>query len=369
MFNFSKTSPRIMSRYVLGQFFITLLVCLLAAISLFLVFDLFDRSRVFLREGATLAQTLQYLLYKIPLIVQLMMPVAVLISTLITIGRMSQLAEITALRACGLSVFRLAIPLLGIGLLISVIMLVFGETVVPYASEAVENLYNFDIRKKVEKGQFSRTNYWYRSGQQYFNLGFYNSANSSINNLSIFEFDKNYSLTRRIDTSLTAWKGKHLGWLMYGVTETIFYPDRSFTVNNYPQLPLTIKETPRDFYLMQRKPETMSYQELGRYIEKLRADGVPTTEYAAQKSAKLAFPLVSLVCILISFPFALAPARSGTLTMSFLAGVTIGFGYHIVHALCLSLGTAELLPVFLSAWSTNIIFGLFGAYYITTIDY
>ncbi|MCC6932171.1 MAG: LPS export ABC transporter permease LptG [Deltaproteobacteria bacterium] len=369
MLNLRQYSPGIISRYVIRQFFINLFICLVTAISLFLIFDLFDHSRIFIKENATFGQTILYLLYKIPLIVQLMMPVAVLISTLVTVGRMSQLTEITALRACGLSVFRVAIPLLGVGLFISILMLIFSETVVPWATVEVENLYNLDIRRKVETGKFSRANYWYRSGRQYFNLGFYNSTNSSINNLSIFEFNKENTLTRRIDTPVVYWKSSQVGWIMYDATETIFAPDLSFSAYNYPQLPLTIKETPKDFYLLQRKPETMSYQELGRYIEKLQADGVPVLDYLAQQSAKLAFPLVSLICVLISFPFALTPARSGTLTASFLAGVTIGFGYHIVHAVCISLGSAELLPVTLSAWSTNILFSLFGAYYITTIDY
>ena len=359
---------KILQRYVLKQFFVAFGVCLFTAITLFLVLDLFDRSRVFIKEGSTISQTLLYLLFKIPLIIHLMMPIAVLISTLIAIGRLSQLSEVTAMRACGLSVFSLAKPLLGAGLLVTLCAFILGESLVPWATEEGEKLYHLDIRKKVEKGKFSRANFWYRNHNQFFNIGYYDSTNSNISNLSIFEFNNENRLVRRIDAKKVLWHGNAIGWIMKNVSE-INFGNSNFEISNYPQLPLVIAEKPADFYNLQRKPETMSYFELGSYIRKLQEEGVPVTEYLVQQAAKISFPLVNVIGILIAFPFALSSARSGSLTLGFVAGITIGFCYHVVHAISVSLGGAELLPIIPAAWSANILLGCIGAYLMAAADY
>ncbi|MCB0360159.1 MAG: LptF/LptG family permease, partial [Bdellovibrionales bacterium] len=102
----------LLHRYVLSQFLLTLVVCLLAATTLFLVFDFFERLNTFFKEEASILEALSYSLYKIPFIVHVMTPVAVLVSTLISVGRLSQNSELTAMRACGVSIFWIAEPLL-----------------------------------------------------------------------------------------------------------------------------------------------------------------------------------------------------------------------------------------------------------------
>ena len=97
-------------------------------------------------------------------------------------------------------------------------------------------------------------------------------------------------------------------------------------------------------------------------IEKLRGEGVSVTSYLVDLAAKLAFPFVNFIVVVIAIPFALIPARSGNLTMSFVAGVSIGFGYYIVHALSISLGKAELLPIVACAWTANVLLGSLGGY-------
>src|SRR3989338_7199590 len=101
----------ILQRYILRGFIQTLLLCLAGATTIFVIFDFFERIGIFLGENARVWQVVSYLLFKIPLIIQLMAPVAVLIATLLTVGRLSQQSEVTAMRACGVSLFWLAKPL------------------------------------------------------------------------------------------------------------------------------------------------------------------------------------------------------------------------------------------------------------------
>ncbi|MDR2338124.1 MAG: LPS export ABC transporter permease LptG [Deltaproteobacteria bacterium] len=361
--------PHIIQRYVLRFFFLSFFTCILIAISLFLVVDMFDRSKVLIRENSSFGLALQYFLYKIPLVLHLMTPVAILISTLVSVGRLSQLSEITAMRACGLSVFNLARPLLFIGLLTFGIMFFLGETLVPWSMDQVERIYNLDIKKKDAKGRLSRHNFWYRDQDKTFNIGYYNSSNQTLEKLSIWEFDAEDKLKKKTDAQKVIWDKKQQIWIMQDVVESIFVAYNIKEIKQYPNLPLKLKEKPEDFYDLQKLPETMSYHELGRYIYKLESEGVPTTEYKVQRIAKISFPLINILVILIAFPFALIPARSGSLTLSFLAGVSIGFGYYFIHAISLALGGAELLPLYVSAWSADVLFFIIGSYLTLRSDY
>ncbi len=366
----SRFTPNTLQRYLLQNFLGVLTLCLLAATSLFLVFDIFERMRVFVREDASFLQAFSYIGLKIPLIVHLMTPVAVLVATLISIGRLSQSSEITAMRACGMSVFAIVKPLVAVGALISLAMLLLGETLVPWATERVEEIYNIDIKKKHLEDGYDKANFWYRDDNKFYDVGLYDSRTKTLKSISIFEFDKNFKMKRRTDAERAVWsKNPLVGWIMEEVVEIGVDQNDSFSISTFPQLPLVIEEGPEDFRNIQRRPETMSYFDLKQYIEKLRGEGVQVTRYLVDLAAKISFPMVNMILVLVAFPFALISARSGTLTSSFIAGVAIGFGYYVVHAISTSLGAAELLPILPAAWAANVLIGFIGLYLMAGAEF
>jgi lipopolysaccharide export system permease protein len=362
--------PSLLQRYLLQQFFSVFFLCLLTATSLFLVFETFERMRVFLREDSTFFDAISYLLFKVPFIVHLMTPVSILIATLLSVGRLSQLSEITAMRACGASVFSLAKPLITVGIFVSGLMFLAGETIVPWSTERGQEVYNIDIRKKDQKGSFSRTNFWFRDDNSFYSIGFYDSSGSSLQGISRFELDENFKLVRRTDAKDALWgKNSLIGWTMNEVIEIGVQADGRFDVERFKKIPLLIDETPEDFYNMKRRAETMSYQDLKKYIAKLKSDGVSSTRYAVDLAAKISFPFVNVVAVLVGFAFALLPARSGSMSISFVAGVSFGFAYYVVHAISISLGAAELIPIVPAAWTANILMGCLGGYLLAGSEF
>lgn len=326
--------------------------------------------RVFLREDSTFFDAISYLLFKVPFIVHLMTPVSILIATLLSVGRLSQLSEITAMRACGASVFSLAKPLITVGIFVSGLMFLAGETIVPWSTERGQEVYNIDIRKKDQKGSFSRTNFWFRDDNSFYSIGFYDSSGSSLQGISRFELDENFKLVRRTDAKDALWgKNSLIGWTMNEVIEIGVQADGRFDVERFKKIPLLIDETPEDFYNMKRRAETMSYQDLKKYIAKLKSDGVSSTRYAVDLAAKISFPFVNVVAVLVGFAFALLPARSGSMSISFVAGVSFGFAYYVVHAISISLGAAELIPIVPAAWTANILMGCLGGYLLAGSEF
>ena len=358
----------ILQRYVLGQFLSNVFLCLFAATSLFLVFDFFERMRVFIKENSTVGQVLSYLFFKIPLILHLMMPVAVLIAVLLSVGRLSQKSELTAMRACGSSLVSIAKPLIAAGFIISVLMFALGEWIVPIASQRVEEIYTFEIRKKDETGGLDKSDIWYRANNKILNIGKYSSSDTTLHRFTLLEFDETFRLKRRVDAPQVTWEGNAIGWSMKNPIEMIFLENGNIASITYPALPLVTEERPQDFYNMKLRPETLSYRELQKFINKRKAEGIPVTPYLVDSAAKISFPFVSLVVVLIAFPFALTPARSGTMTLSFVSGIAIGFSYYFVHAFATSLGAAELIPILPAAWTANTLLGGLGAYLMAGMD-
>jgi len=351
-------------RYLLRSFFAAFVGALFAFVALFVVSDFFERLRTFMREDATFLQIVTYVLLRVPLIVHLMTPVAVLVAVLISMGKLSQLSEITAMRAMGASVKWLVLPLVCAGFCISVFHFIAAETIVPWATESVERLYTFDIKKKLEKGRLSRENFWYRKDNAFYSIGFYDSKNATLKGVSKLEVASDFRLRRRTDAEEAEWGSPRIGWSMKGITETSFDRSGKPQLESFKRLPLVIDEKPADFYRMQREPEEMNTRELGRYIAKLRSEGVPVAKYLVDLAAKYSFPFINTIAILLSFPFALRSSRSGKLTASFLTGLGVGFAYYFVHAICSSLGGAELLPVYTAAWGANILFLCLGLYLV-----
>jgi lipopolysaccharide export system permease protein len=360
---------KILHKYFLSQFLAVFGLCLLASTSLFIVFDFFERVSVFIKEDSTFLQALSYMAFKIPLIVQLMTPIAVVVATLVSVGKLSQLSEITAMRACGVSLLWLAKPLLILGLLISILSLAFNETIVPWSAKKVDEIYHFDIKKKDQKGNYNQTDFWYRADNKFYNIGLYDSRLKNLNAISQYDFDKSFNLKKRIDGQLATWQGPLGGWKIENVVETSFKPNGDVAITKFSALPLTIKETPEDFYSHKIDAETLNYSELKTYASKLAHEGVPITGYLVELAAKISFPFVNVIVILVAFSFGLIPARSGKMTTSFIAGVTLAFSYHVIHAISLSLGSAELIPITASAWAANIIIGCLGGYLILDADY
>lgn len=350
---------KIIHRYILTTFVRNLGLCLLISTILFLVFDFFDRVDIFLSEKASIGSVFLYFLYRIPLTIHLMLPVSVLVSTLFTIGMFSKNSEITAMRASGLTILELSSPILITGFMLSIASIFFNETVVPAATTRLYEVYNLDIRKKSEKGSFSQNNFWWREKDNINSLGVFDSRVNTMHDFVSLEISPDFTVNRRTDAVDVRWISTDLGWNMGNVTEYIFTPDGKMDSKKYQALPLPIQQPPDYFYNTEKETEEMGFFELRRLMKKLKNYGISTEVYRTDLYAKLSFPFVCFISILVSLPFAVRPARSG-LAMSFIAGLVIGFSYYIVHAFSVAMGKAEFWNPLLAAWMANIMMGFIG---------
>lgn len=348
---------KILHRYILSLLVRNFLIGLSTFVFLFLVVDFIDRIDNVMAEGASIWLILQYFMCRVPLMTQLMLPVALIFSTLFTFGLLSKSSEITAMRASGVTVAWLARPLMLFGLTLSAFSLFLGEVVVPFTERRQKELYNIDIRQKDKKGGYSQTDFWWRHGNNFYSFDLFDSRTNTIHSFSQFDLTEDWRVTRRTDAKTANWIDEHLGWNMRDVTQYHFDTE-PIAEEKLRALPLPIKEKPSDFYDVKSDPATMSFSELRRFIRKLRRNGTSTTQYLPDLYSKLAAPLIIFITGMLVLPFTLLPARSGSMALSSVSAISIAFLYYAVDSFSISMGRAELLPAFLAAWSANIVMGI-----------
>lgn len=351
---------KLLHRYILGQFLRTFGLCLAGFVFLFLVFDFMDRIDNIMGEDVSVWTVLQYFLFKIPQTLTLMLPIAGLVSTLLTFGILAKNSEITAMRSAGIRVLWLAKPVLIAGAVISLMCLLLNETLVPYSLQRVREIYNIDIKQKDLRGSYSGSNLWWRTGKEFYSVAFFDSRTKSFNDLVELSLDESFEVRERTDAKRTSWLNPELGWNMEDVTQYVFRDAQTPAMTYYRRLPLPISEKPKDFFEFATDPETMNFAKLRKFIREQRANGLAVSGYLTDLHEKLAFPFINFIVVLVALPFSLKPARTGSMAGSFLAGLILGFTYYAVHSFSVALGRAELYPPLLAAWLANILLGVIG---------
>ena len=351
---------KLLHRYILSSFLKNFFLCLLGFLFLFLIFDFMDRIDNVMNENASFITIALYFIYKIPLTMTLMLPVAMLVSTLLTFGVLSKNSEITAMRSAGVKVMWLARPILITGFVVSLLCLLLNETLVPVSTQRVKEIYNIDIKQKDKKGGYSENNLWWRSGDDFYSVGIFDSRIKAFLDLVQLRTDDTFKIDRRLNADQAVWVNPDLGWSMEGVTEYNFSDEDAPQKTSYKKFPLPISEQPKDFFEFASDPYTMSFKRLKRFIHDQKANGLAVSGYYADLYEKIAFPFVNFIVVLVSLPFSLKPARTGSMAASFLAGLVIGFTYYAVHSFSVAMGRAEMYPAVLAAWMANILLGVIG---------
>jgi lipopolysaccharide export system permease protein len=346
----------VLDRYIAREFILTFFFVLLAFLCLYLVVDFFERIRMFLSNHAGLAQIVSYHLYTVPSVVAMMMPACVLLAALITFGLFSRNHEIVAMKANGISLHRIARPVLAFALLACGLNFLLNEYVTPAANWRAEYIKYVEVQRKKEWGAFKENQIWYKSQNAICNFKLFVPSENRIKGVTICYLDPQFNLSSRIDAREALWKGDR--WELRDVLRTTFAGRDFPVVERLPSLDAHIAETPEDFQVVQKSADQMGFRELRNYIRKLRQEGYDATRYETDLQGKIAFVFVSLILALIGVVFPMRSERSGGIAQGIGIGVIIGFSYWIVFAFTLSLGRSGTLPPVVAAWATNVILGV-----------
>ena len=350
----ARDSTHIIDRYLVREYLAFMGIGLAVAAALFIVVDLVKTLDKYLRVKPPLMYILEHFAYRLPAALHDGLPVVMLVATIFLFLTLSRYHELTALKAAGVSLYRVSAPVLGVGLLVAIGAGLFQELALPVLNERGDEVDRVKIRGQAPRHLQTRQRLWVRSADtRFYRVELLNPATNDLYGLTILELDRDFRLTGRLDARRAHWTPG--GWeLSEGAYRDIGGDGKVQTVP-FSWTALDLKEELDDFLRIQKPVGSMSFWELRDYIGQLEAAGFQIRKYLVELYSKLSFPLVNLVMVLVAIPFALQSPRGGRLFGIGLA-IMIMAGYLVVHYVALAFARADLLPPLIAAWTANVIF-------------
>ncbi len=362
--------PSVLDWYVARQCAKVVVIAGSALLGLFYISSFIDLSEKLFKGTATGISILTFLWYATPQFVYWIIPMAVLIGGLVTIGALTKNSELIVMKACGISLYRTAVPLLLLAVVSSGVLFALEEQVLAYSNRRAEEM-NRIIRGRPLTGTFDVLNRkWLvsKSGSLYHYV-YFDSRQRQLNQLSVYEFNSRGSELRRrsyyrqaaaISDHDATWRGSK-GWTYeFGAQKN---PVSRFA--SFAHRPVAL-ERPDYFITEQPDADRMNYGQLHRYVSELQASGFNVVPYAVALHRKLAFPWVTLIMMLIAVPFAVTTGQRGAM-YGVGAGIVLAIVYWTTISLFAAMGSGGLLPPLLAAWAPNLLFGAVAAYLLLTV--
>lgn len=354
---------RTLDRYI-GRDFLKLVVLsltLLVAISLLV--DVFENLHDYVNHGATVSDVTLYYLHRIPRVILHVAPIALMISSFLTVGKLNRNYEFLAIQMARLHPLRAVLPVVVLAMGITVCLYVVQEEIAPKATETALRIRHERLKKR--DSPFLRTrnqDIWYLGGaNQIFHIGFLETSKSEMQEISFFQFSPDFVPLQHIEADKGRWERG--GWILSGVRIYRFSNGGSdMRVTETPEMPLHLQATPEDLARVEKEPKEMSSRELKRYIRRLAQSGEDTRRYAADLLAKPAILAVNFVMGLLGIVIAFRVGRQGLIkhmgTCIIAAAV-----YWLLFYFALPLARKDVFPPLLLLWLPNVMFGgiaLFG---------
>lgn len=353
----------LLDRYVVRRFLGVFGLVLASVVVLYIVGDIGENIDDMLKNNVPRSVVVDYYKYLTLQILYDVSPIVVLVTTLLTFSILARANELTAFKALGVSLFRLALPAIGVTVLVVLGNVYLQSEILPVSNQKVAQLKNQIKGREVARTYRRADRQWlFGQGRYVYNYLRYDNARQSLERLQVFEFDDNYHLSRRLFTARATYQEEGFwifdpGWIRsFGGAPQ----QANFETFSEPLL-IDYPETPDYFTSEIRPPEQMRYFELRDYIEELEGRGEAVPELRVELQKKLSYPSISLVMVLVALPFAFRIGRQGALFGIGLS-VVLGMVFMAVFILFSTLGTAGILPPAIAVWSPNLIFAMLALY-------
>lgn len=343
---------KIVSRFVAAAYLRIFFICLGTFTAIFLVVDFLEKIGRF--AGANPFYIALFFLTRIPEVFCQTSAMAVLMATLLTLGLFSMSSELTAMRGCGLSLGRIAMPIVVISFAVSILNLVVNEYVLPPSIVQGQYIRQVLIEKKNPNLFFRQMNIWHRDDRYILKAKLYDPESGYLKGITLWKMDAWMQPEQRLEAAAARLESG--GWLLSEVVVRTFGKNNTIETQAIPSMvvPLHLKEA--DLKVMGKYSDNMGIRELAAYCEKLRKGGYDPTRYLAQMHGRISMAFAPLVMAFLGVPFAVRGSRSSGIAVGISASLGIGFSFFVLNSIILSFGQAGVLSPLVSAWAANGIF-------------
>ena len=372
--------PRILDVYISRQFLTIFGLSFAGLLGLFYVSTFVDLMEKLIRGTATSGMLARYFYFATPQFVYYIIPISALIATLVTIGLLTKNSELIIIRACGVSLYRSAMPLVLFALLFSGVLFGLEERVLADANRRAKQLHHImrgfpaqtfgvlDRRWIVgSSGDIYHYDFFDPRANQFSRLSVYH-INDSEWRLGSLMFAEQTSLVRQAGAEgrpVLAWQARR-GWTRELTTTKVRNVAReAVQYSPFEERALSL-DPPAYFKTDVPDAERMTYGQLKAYIAQLKTSGFDVVPYVVQLQRKVAFPFVTVILTLLAVPFAVTTGRRGAM-YGVGAGIVLSIVYWVTLSIFAAVGSSGLIAPLLAAWAPNILFGAAAVYLNLTV--
>jgi lipopolysaccharide export system permease protein len=350
---------RILFVYISKKFIGTFFFSLLALSIIFVIVDMFEHLDEFLDRNTTALNIAEYYMYYIPAILKLLFPIGTLLATLFTIGNLSNLNEITAMKSGSMSLYKLMIPIMVLTIFISIFQLWFSTLVVPRAS-AVKNELSAKYLGEDAHSKYLMNIFIRETPTRNILIREFNSENQIGSGLQIHDFTSEFHprMIEKYNAQTFSWNPKTSEWKLKDITTQKFLPMK-FKEEIYSEMNIKLSFNQKELADLVKPIEEMNIYEFYNFINFQKKGGKDVNQSLTDFHGMLAFPFANLIVALFGVPFASVKRRGG-IAIQIGAALIVSFAYLVFTKIGQIIGTSIGIGPIISAWMANILFLIAG---------
>lgn len=339
--------------YIVKEYSKIFFIALITFLGLFAIINYFEKMEMLSRFQASFADSIEYIVLRLPSIAIEVIPFCALLTSLVLLGMMKDKNELTALRCSGIRISSIVIPLAFMGILVSILEFYLNENIVPLSNRRVKFIERVKIKKENPFQSLHNNEIWFRDETSFYRIDLYLPEKMVANGVVIFTFDENFNLLKRVDAKEIAWI--HKKWVAKEKITRIFYENKS-TYSYEKEGIINLPYTPDELKNEEVKPDEMNFYQLRKYLKKMKFYGHHLPAYLTDLYYKISFPLGVLIVTLIGIPISLRRFGKQGLGTNILIALTLAFLYWLIGALSRIAGANGVISPVLAAWIPDIIF-------------
>jgi LPS export ABC transporter permease LptG/LPS export ABC transporter permease LptF len=358
---------RLLDRYVASAYVRVFALSVLALAGIFYISTFLDLSDKVFKGDATWAMLGTYFIYITPQYAYYILPLAVLLAALVTVGVLTKNNELVVMKACGISLYRVAVPMLVCAAATGALLFGLEESILGSSNRRAERLRSL-IRSGVESTSVSTRQWVAGDRAEIYNYTYADPANKALLQVQVFALnaDRSKLVSRTFAERAVPAAADSDHWTLERGWRRDFRADgNAETFAPFDSQPRRLTQ-PAVFVADQPDARFMGYRQLRAYADRLRASGLDVLGLEVALARKLSFPFVTIIMTLIAVPFAVLTGHRGAM-----AGIGVGIGlamtYWTTISVCAAMGTGGMMPPAMAAWAPNAIFGAGAAYLLLSV--
>ena len=353
---------KLIDKYLLKTLMVPLTYCLLAFAMIYVIYDLFDNLEDFIKGQTPLLDVVKFYVFLMPSVINIIAPVSLLLSVLYSLSSLTRSNELTAMRASGLSLYRLVTPMIMVGLTATILVALIHETLGPWSaywtrqfilmqrsanSVPVHLAFNLAFKNEVDR--------------RIWMIGTFDTKTFLMEDVNVLQQREDGSDAAKIRAKSGHWLDDR--WWFEEISTQTYTPEGNPTGAAKIELRSEMnefRETPKDFINEIKDPEYLSSREILTFLRTHRHISRDTkARIKVNLHNRLAMPWTCLIVTLLGIPFGAKTGRKGAFLGVVLA-LSSFFGFYFLVNLGLAFGKKQILAPWVAGWMPNIVFLIIG---------